>query len=85
MPMFRAIKVIPENSLQIKIELDLVVIDMLTEPTLRYLVEGFHDGPVEWRMYDDREFHETWRFILGGNGESRFESVILRADYPDKE
>lgn len=76
--MFRAIKVTPANTLQIKIELDLVVLDMFTESTERYLVDGFMGEVVAWQMYDAERFNKEWRFILGGTGNDRFETVMAR-------
>jgi hypothetical protein len=74
--MYRAIKVIPENAQVIREQLDLIVLDMDTETTPRYIVDGFVVDPVGWKMLDEKDFVKQWRFIAGGSITGRFTTVV---------
>jgi len=75
---YRAIRVCPENEQVIRDQLDLVVLDMHTEKTVRYIVDGFLVELVSWRMLDEEEFHKKWRFIFDVEWNYAFQTVIPR-------
>ena len=74
--MYRAIRVTPENEQVIKDQLDLVVLDMFTEPSVRYIVDGFLVELVSWRMLSEEDFHERWRFLFDAEMPGAFQTVI---------
>ena len=76
--MYRAIRVCPENEKAIKDQLDLVVLDMFTEKTVRYIVDGFVIELVGWRMLDADDFHKGWRFLFDAEIPGTFQTVIPR-------
>lgn len=76
--MYRAIRVCPENEQVIKDQLDLVILDMFTEESVRYIVDGFVFELVGWRMIDEETFHKKWRFIFDVEWNGAFQTVIPR-------
>lgn len=76
--MYRAIRISPENEQVIREQLDLVVLDMYTEPTVRYIVDGFILELIGWRMFDEEDFHKEWRFLFDAETPGAFQTVIPR-------
>lgn len=74
--MYRAIRVIPENEIAIREQLNLIVVDMYTEPTVRYIVDGFVHELLKWRMVDEEDFHRQWRFLFDAEIPGAFQTVI---------